>query len=118
MASGTAKVLLVEDDTLSQRMCVRELSGQFDTIVAANVAEALSFLDDTYDALITDYDLGGGPRGDALLVAASQRAPGCARILMSGCVESIDCLGLAHGYLVKPWRPSELLGVVRRLVSD
>ena len=60
---GKSCVLVVDDDEGVRRLLVRELSQDFDLIVASGYSEAMSVFRNSgrmLAAIVTDYDLGSG----------------------------------------------------------
>src|ERR1043166_4836264 len=108
-------VLVVEDDEQGRKLLVRILQGQggYGTDAAANAAEARALLAErTYQAALIDYRM-PGESGIELLKHVRARFPDAAAIMVTA-VDDAESVELAlqigaYGYVVKPYRVSELL---------
>lgn len=116
--------VLVVDDNKVIRQLIRvnlELEG-FEVVTAADGAECLDVVRDVQPDLVTlDVVM---PRLDGLRTAALLRADARTRhlpiVVISACTQYEVENGLEVGvdaFLAKPFEPSELVGVARRLVE-
>ncbi|MFF5564713.1 response regulator [Streptomyces sp. NPDC012623] len=125
MVSGASGRVLVVDDNRVIRQLIRvnlELEG-FEVVTAADGAECLDVVHDVRpDAITLDMRM---PRLDGVRTAARLRAdPRTRRLpiaIVSACTLYEVEAGLAAGanaFLSKPFEPSELVGLVRRLTRQ
>lgn len=78
-------VLLVDDDDLVRRALARGLKREFAVLEVSSYHGALEVLDqEAVDALVTDYELGDGLDGVALLGETRRRWPHVRRVLVTG----------------------------------
>jgi CheY-like chemotaxis protein len=117
------RVLVVDDDAPVARALRRELTSEFEVLVALGPEPAAAALAGAPDlaAVITDLVM-NGPRGLEVLREAVERVPGCARILLSGTPDAPEVqraldAGLAHGFVAKPWTPGEIRATVRSAIT-
>lgn len=117
--SVAAKILVVEDDPLVRRATVRVLARRFEVVEADDYAGAVCEFErhDHLRAVVSDYDLGGGPDGAAVLDEARRRFPDALRVIVSGALPQrvaarMAEARIAHGFVEKPWDPDALLAVV------
>lgn len=110
------KVLVVEDELCIRTILARELRRRFAVIEAASVAEALAALarPEPICAVLADEHLEDGS-GLALLAAIEERAPWCARVLMSAVLPE----GLPPNLVVleKPWRFGAVHAALERALA-
>jgi len=118
-------LLVADDDPMIRRALRRELGVDFDVLEADGLASALRALDDHPGicAVVSDLDMLGDPgAGLALLDEVRQRLPACARIMISGSLDSRSIrvgqiLAVTHETFSKPWRSGEVLATLRRLTT-
>lgn len=115
-------VLVVDDDTGIRRGIARELCSDFEVLLAADFADAMRIFAsrDDIEAVVSDFKLGPGPDGIALLDEVRRRAPTCIRILASGtqgAATEVAQTQTAHAFIEKPWRRGEILDALRRLMT-
>ncbi len=122
--TGTERILLVEDDSLVQRMAARHLVGLgYDVITASSGPEALEILEREapFDLLFTDVVMPGGMNGRQLAAAVAERQPGLPVLYTSGYTENAMVhqgrLDEGVDLLTKPYRLAEL-GLKVRAVLD
>jgi PAS domain S-box-containing protein len=120
---GSASVLLAEDESGIRDLVGRVLAHNgFEVHTAENGEHALEValaLAEPPDVLVSDVVM-GGMSGVELARELQTRWPGLLVVLMSGNVDDSVLEELAPGsstFLAKPFRPSELLEVVNRLLS-
>jgi DNA-binding NtrC family response regulator len=111
--TGDMRILLVEDDLmLARSICsLLEESGA-EIIHKADAASAKAALAEGEFALVvSDYTLGQGENGDAVLIAAKTQQPLTRRLMMSGSnsAEWVVEAGLAQAFFLKT---SRLAGVL------
>ncbi len=103
-------ILVVEDETMLQRILRRMLAGSYRVVTASTLAEAQDVLDHGEpDLLLTDLRLSGGERGELLIERYSARLP-CIAMTGFGDRElerTVRGLG-AVGYLPKPFTAQSL----------
>lgn len=115
--AAALRVLLVEDDP-SIRGCLQQflvLAGH-EVRVADCAVMAMELMEETFDLLLTDLNLGSGPDGFAVARAARERHPGAKVVVVTGWHEGVappevDLL------LHKPIKGQQLLAVVQHLTS-
>lgn len=112
------KVLVVDDDDLVLELANDALSGEFEVTLASSPAEALAAAETTDFAVICSDFRMPGMDGVAFLERVSPKLPGMRAVLLTGSdVESAKASRTAFAVLTKPFRPSELLGLVRALAA-
>jgi CheY-like chemotaxis protein len=117
---GDEHILLVEDDALVRQYVVTQISRfGYQTLAAANAAEALAIIDEgeRIDLLFTDVMLPGGMNGRQLATEAAKRRPGLKVLYTSGYTENalIHHGRLDAGVLLlpKPYLSSDLARMIR-----
>ncbi|OII65163.1 response regulator [Streptomyces sp. CC53] len=122
VVSGASGRVLVVDDNRVIRQLIRvnlELEG-FEVVTAADGAECLEVVHDVHPDLVTlDVVM---PRLDGLRTAARLRSDARTRhvpvVLISACAQDeVQPDVCVDAFLAKPFEPSELVRVVRRLVT-
>jgi CheY-like chemotaxis protein len=123
--SGNETILVVEDDPLVRDFVVVQLrSLGYKTIAAADGLEALAHVKRgaDFDLLFTDVILPGGMNGRELSDEIMKRRPGTKLLYTSGYTDSaiIHHGRLDEGVLLlsKPYRKSQLAGMVRKALGD
>lgn len=124
MTDPKPRVLLVDDDPAVLRALARELRGSFEVLDASSYEEALRVLDESPDvrAICSDFDMGTGPDGLALLAEIRRRSPEAARLLVSASLspkeieETVES-GLAHVFIGKPWASGDVLRALKRCLD-
>jgi len=118
-------ILVVEDDALVRGFVIAQLhSLGYRTVAAANSREALAHLQGAhpFDLLFTDVVMPGGITGCQLADEVARRRPGTKVLYTSGYNENaIAYQGRLDGsfkLLSKPYRKSELAGMVRLALGD
>lgn len=111
-------MLVVEDDPALLRAIRRELSSTFDVVAVGTGADGISAIHGaSFEAIVTDLDLGAGPTGADLLCEAQIVAPRTALVLVSGSGDAgtiAATIGVA--YVAKPWRTGELVRVTTHAI--
>jgi CheY-like chemotaxis protein len=124
-AGGAArpKILYVEDEFLVQALAVVILEDAgFVVEVASTGQEALLRLDgpgSRYRALITDVDLGPGPKGWDVADHARRKFPDMPVVYVSGgSAQDWGCLGVPGSTMLsKPYAPAQLVAAVSTAIS-
>ncbi|HKP22470.1 MAG TPA: PAS domain S-box protein, partial [Dongiaceae bacterium] len=121
---GDETILVVEDDKLVREYVLAQLHALgYDTLEAANAAEALAIVDagHRFDLLFTDVIMPGAMNGRQLADEVERRKPGLRVLYTSGYTENAI---IHHGrldsgvlLLAKPYRKSELAGMVRTALA-
>src|SRR5262245_57279912 len=120
---GRHRVLLVDDEPSSLDLLTKMLAGQYAIAAATDAAGALDMLRGNpaaYDLLISDLNM-PGMDGLALIREVRRLSTRLPIIIVTGfstessAIEAVN-LGVA-GYLVKPFKPSEVLAVIARALS-
>ncbi len=117
------RVLLVEDERLIRLVLVELLTDAGLRVTAAGTGDdAAALIDgpDGFDLVLTDMQMPGGLDGTAVARHARRRHPGICVIYMTGRPEvlrGVGALGPRDAVLPKPFAPSELLPVIRRLLA-
>jgi PAS domain S-box-containing protein len=125
-AQGSGEiVLVVEDDVLVRGFVIAQLrSLGYRTAAAGDGRAALEYVDSgqPFDLLFTDVVMPGGMTGRQLAVEVSRRQPGTKVLYTSGYTENAI---VHHGrldqgvmLLSKPYRKTELAGMVRLALGD
>jgi putative two-component system response regulator len=115
MEQNTASVLVVDDEELVQDLLVRILNrGGYGNVKVASSSERASKLlqSEDFDLILTDMHM-PGTSGIGLLSYVHQSYPDIATLMISGAndeslAEKALSLG-AYGYIIKPFRPNEVL---------
>jgi DNA-binding NtrC family response regulator len=107
------RVLVVEDDVMLAKSLVGllELSGA-EIVHKADAASAKAALQEGgFGLVVSDYSLGAGENGDAVLKAAQALQPQAKRIMMSGSnsAEWVVEAGLAQAFYLKNSGLAEVL---------
>lgn len=120
VSSGSARILIVEDDEPVRRVLGKALrGGGYDVEDAASGEEALAALDrGCPDLLLSDLVI-PPPNGQQLAALCRERCPDTTLIFMSGySEEELHDLDIKQVvFIPKPIEPSELLKVVGRLLA-
>jgi len=122
---GNERILIVEDDALVRQYVVTQIKSLgYDTLEAANAAEALTLIDDNadIDLLFTDVIMPGAMNGRQLADEAATRRPALKTLFTSGYTENAI---VHHGrldsgvlLLAKPYRKSELARMIRTALAS
>ncbi|MDH3662050.1 MAG: ATP-binding protein, partial [Alphaproteobacteria bacterium] len=121
IAPRDASILLVEDQPAVRRLARRILVRQGYRLSEAHDAEtALRILADRgeIDLLLTDVVLPGGVNGVELARAAKAKWPELKLLYASGYTSGDAADHLDAPLLRKPYRPDELLNLVRQVMSE
>ena len=114
-------VLIVEDDFLVRQSAVFLLKeAGFDTLEAGSADEAVPLLEARSDikVVFTDINMPGSMDGLELAQAIRHRWPTVELVLTSGYARVRDDDMPERGlFLGKPYEPTELVGMVRSLIS-
>jgi DNA-binding NtrC family response regulator len=114
------RVLIVEDDEMLRSLLRTVLEREFPSVeTAADFQEATSKLPlQEPDLVISDYNLGPGGSGLALLAYLQRRSRPCPLILMSGSgeeeLESRARRMGVYGFLQKPFAMDQLVAMCRQ----
>lgn len=112
-------ILVVEDDALVRELIVSEIGESGFTVIEAETAdEGLQLLSDAAPSLLfTDIRLPGQLNGWQLAEEARRLIPGLPVMYATGYTD--EALRLVPGsvFIRKPYRPSEILIHVRRLLG-
>jgi DNA-binding response OmpR family regulator len=111
------RILLVEDEIdVADLLRMALVSAGWKVDIAENAASARrQLLNGRYDIVVADWRL---PDGDGLSIADIAADTGAKTILMSGYLFLIPEGDAArHELLMKPMRPTELTGVVKRVLD-
>jgi CheY-like chemotaxis protein len=122
---GQETILVVEDDKLVRDYVLTQLhSLGYVTLDAGNAAEALALVEAgrRFDLLFTDIIMPGVMNGRQLADEIEKRRPGAKVLYTSGYTESAI---IHHGrldtgvlLLAKPYRKSDLAGMIRKALGD
>jgi len=125
LQGGHEIILVVEDDKLVRDYVLAQLhSLGYVTLEAANAAEALALVEAgrKFDLLFTDIIMPGAMNGRQLADEIQRRRPGAKVLYTSGYTENAI---IHHGrldtgvlLLAKPYRKSDLAGMIRRALGD
>jgi len=120
-AAVRPRVLVVDDDLAIRRALARELRSEFEVVLVPSYEQAVAQLggQPLFAAVITDYELGAGPDGLALLKLVAERTTEVLRVLVSASnerhrIEEALAEGVVHRFLPKPWPPGELVATLHR----
>jgi PAS domain S-box-containing protein len=121
---GHETILVVEDDKLVRDYVLTQLhSLGYVTLDAGNAAEALALVEagHTFDLLFTDIIMPGAMNGRQLADEMERRRPGSKVLYTSGYTENAI---IHHGrldtgvlLLAKPYRKSDLAGMIRKALD-
>lgn len=114
--STAQRVLIIDNDPMIARMLNRMLRNVCDVTVVGEVGEAVAAIEaNTYDAVISDLQLGDPDRnGIWLLEQARTRMGGIRRVLISGHPITEDMLPESSIRLLrKPFTYNQLLAAIR-----
>ena len=122
-ATGTTRVLLVEDEFLISAMVAEVLVEHgCDVHVAANAQDALQHLTRgaPCDVLFTDINLPGGVNGAVLAQLARKLRPGLPVVYASGLVSGIEQLNAVPGstFVPKPYDPEKICTLLQRVATQ
>jgi PAS domain S-box-containing protein len=121
VSGGTETILVVEDDALVRNFATAQLQSLgYKTVAAADSRAALALLENgqPFDLLFTDVIMPGGLNGRQLADEVTKRRPGIKVLYTSGYTDNAI---VHHGrldegvlLLTKPYRKSQLAGMVRQ----
>lgn len=117
------RVLVVDDDGLVRSVLGRSLAAKFDVTEADSFGDALPHLDaPELCAVISDWQMGEGGDGLALLAEVRRRRCALIRILVSGRapneeLERALASGIVHAFIPKPWPTGELVHALERALA-
>ncbi len=111
-------VLVVDDEVRSQDAIRRTLDEDFTVLTASGADEARAMMERHAASVILCDQRMPGLTGVVFLEEVRERWPDAVRIVISGYTDSEDIIaGINHAgiyqYILKPWMPDHLLGVVR-----
>jgi two-component system response regulator HupR/HoxA len=115
-------VLVIDDEMRSQEAIRRTLDEDFRVLVAGDTVHARRLLEASeVDIILCDQRM-PGETGVQFLREARERWPQAVRILISGYSDSQDIIAGVNDagifqYVLKPWAPDYLLGVLRSAVE-
>lgn len=115
-------VLVIDDELRSQEAIRRTLDDEFRVIAASDTVHARRLLDEhAVDIILCDQRM-PGETGVVFLREARERWPDAVRVLISGYSDSQDIIAGVNEagifqYVLKPWAPDYLLGVLRNAVE-
>ena len=113
------RVLVVDNDELILELAWDTLSPEFEVILASTPQDALrSAAMEPFAIVCTDYDM-PGMNGAQMLSELAQRMPAFHAVLLTGSdiSEARGCKN-ASAIVTKPFRPSELIALVRALAKN
>ncbi len=113
---STITILVVEDEVLSRLDLVETLrSASYEVLEASNAHEALGYLRQRVDVVITDIHLGGGLTGWDVAEEFRAARSGIPIIYTSG--NAVDGARKVSGsvFFGKPFRTADILRVCREL---
>jgi diguanylate cyclase (GGDEF)-like protein len=111
-------LLVVDDEPYILSALAAFLGNEFDVLTADSVEEAQRrFCEREIDLVLTDQKMPHSS-GVQLLEWVNEHSPRTIRLMMTGFAdlgEAVDAInkGQVYRYLFKPWKPDELLGVLR-----
>ena len=111
-------ILIVEDDddvrdTISDML----IKGGFRVDTAATGWEAIAIVEEkAFDMVVADIQLPGGLNGLELARHLRLRRPELRCLFISGSAEPVVCDPKLDDFVAKPFRPSELLGCVWKVL--
>lgn len=113
-----AHVLVIDDEAPVLAALRRLLRREFEVFTANSGAEGLDFMQENeVQVILTDQRM-PGMTGVDFLADVKTRHPDATRLLFTGYADLESVIqaineGNVYRYLVKPWNPDELLGMVR-----
>jgi DNA-binding NtrC family response regulator len=118
MVAGSPRILVVEDEQNEREALARVLKLEgFDVVTAENAEQALSYLDEHLDMVLSDLRM-EHTSGIDLLKYWKDKKPEVPFVLLTayGAVDSaVEAMKAgAQDYLTKPVAPDELLSTIRR----
>ncbi len=115
-------VVLVLDDNPTSIAAIRaDLRGAFTVIEAREFARALDILGAVADivAVVAHVNLARGVGGASFMVEVEQRAPWCARVLLSESASARESAeDFAHAFVKRPWSHGTLADTLARILAD
>ena len=124
LEGGHEAILVVEDDELVRKYVVTQIESLgYTTLSARNASEALAFVEagTAFDLLFTDVIMPGGINGRQLADEIHKRRPAIKILFTSGYTENAI---IHHGrlnsgvlLLAKPYRKSDLAGMIRKALA-
>jgi CheY-like chemotaxis protein len=118
---GPKCLLLVEDDFDFRMMMADSLSDAgFEVVEAKDGDQAVEIIEHRgrIDLLVTDIQMPGRCDGNAVATSAKACHLGLPVVYVSGHSESLtNSIGPCDAFVLKPFRPSELIAVVKRLLA-
>lgn len=113
-----AHILVVDDEANIGRAMRWELKGHDLKVVSSSLDALLALNEERFDAVVCDWNLGHSETGEHVLKVAARVNAGAKRFIVSGVVpEPLAALlvaGVAHRYIAKPWRPTEMREAVKQ----
>ncbi|HTW50505.1 MAG TPA: response regulator [Stellaceae bacterium] len=119
MSNLAPSVLIVEDDDSTREVIGNILrDGGFSICCEATAAAALSRIRrKRFDLVVADINLPGTMNGLGMMQKARQRRPELRCLFTSGWHQPIVCNPQIDEFIAKPFRPSELVGCVWKVLA-
>lgn len=118
MTISKPTILIVDDEVRSLESLERNLSEEFNVLLAENTADAEKLLADNWVHIILSDQRMPDKTGVAFLTEVREKWPDVIRIIISGYTDADDIIsglndaGIYH-YITKPWKPEKLILVLR-----
>jgi DNA-binding response OmpR family regulator len=115
---GPGRILLIEDEATSREISLLILEGAGYEIEAANCAAVAHqhLSSSRYDLVIADWLL---PDGDGIYLADRASGLGAATLIVTGHIPDLPPgTGSRHHLLTKPFKPAQLLAVVKAIIGE
>lgn len=115
--SGERKILIVEDNVLTQKLIERTIQGGgFHLLLSGSSMDALSkFQSEKIECVLTDVDLGGGLTGLELAHTMKQLNPQVKIVVMSADETNGAKVGDLGVFLKKPFTRDEFSAALHKL---
>ena len=116
------RILVVEDDPDLRAFLADEAGHEADVLALESGRDAIAVLESlgTFDAVVTDLQLGRGPDGFDVLRAARACNPACARVLVTARRDlGLDdhTSSLVEAVFAKPWIPGTIRTYLRERLA-
>lgn len=121
MITSKPTILIVDDEVRSLESLERNLSEEFDILLAQNTTEAEQMLADNWVQIILCDQRMPDKTGVEFLTEVREKWPDVIRIIISGYTDADDIIsglndaGIYH-YITKPWKPEKLILILRNAV--
>jgi DNA-binding response OmpR family regulator len=118
MSERDAVILVVDDDgDVRNSICEMLAESGFRVETAATALEAIAMIDERpFDMMVADIRLPGGLDGLQMTQHVRVRHPLLKCLFISGQAEPIVCDPELDDFVPKPFRPSELIGCVWKVL--